>query len=133
MSTHSSWHLCLLSSVGHIVIPGGQEEWLGLGRRGLQWTGCSWLLYPLPSHATEGTVSALCSSTSAAGRWACCDGPLPRQHLCAGMQWHSSCGDPHRYWGGGGTTTLEQEGLEWLLRSKLVSLCVKTWRKRRRV
>lgn len=85
------------------------------------------LVYPLPSHATAVTVSALCSSTSTAGRWACSDGLLPRQCHCAGMQWPSSWGGHQGYWGRVGTPTLEQEGLEWLLRSKLQE----TWRKRR--
>lgn len=48
----------------------------------------------------------------------------------AGMQWHSSCAGHHGYRGRAGTATLEQEGLEQLLRSKLVSVLAKTWRRR---
>lgn len=130
MSTHPSWHLCLLSSICHIVIHGGQEGRLGLRQAWTaEGTGCSLLVYPLPSHATAVTVRALCSSTITAGRWACCGGLLPRQHHCAGMQWPSSCGGHQGYWGRVGTPTLEQENLEWLLRSKLQG----TWRKRRQV
>lgn len=51
----------------------------------------------------------------------------------AGMQWHSSCAGHHRYWGRAGTTTLEQEGLEQLVRSELVSVLAKTWRRRKQV
>lgn len=63
-----------------------REGW-GWGRPGLQSNqavpaGLS--AHPMPQ---QQRVSALCSSTSTAGRWACCDGPFPRQHLCAGMQY----------------------------------------------
>lgn len=72
LGTHPSWPLCLLSSIHHVVIHRVRREGWG-------W-GSSLLLYPLPSHVPAVTVSALWSSTSPAGRWACCDGPLSRQH-----------------------------------------------------
>lgn len=97
----------------------------GWGRRGLQseQTVPAWFIrsHPMPQR----------------WQWVSCVPPPALQEGGHAVMSHflgsTSCGGHHGYWGGVGTTTLEQEGLEWLLRSKLVSLCVKTWRKRRRV